>query len=180
MTPVLLDTDILSELIKLRNPVVRQHALAYTRQLGPLAFSAMTRYESVRSFKQQGAVKQLARFATFCQNSVVLPVDDAIFDRAADLWAYARTNGHPCNDADLLIAATALQHQRILVTGNTSHFAWVPGMSVIDWRIPTRTTYSPPRCPDTPWFLLHCSQNRVEPIRGPRLHRRITLRDSLP
>jgi len=43
MTPVLLATDILSEQVKLRKPVVRPHALAYTQQIGPLALSAITR-----------------------------------------------------------------------------------------------------------------------------------------
>jgi hypothetical protein len=43
MPLVQLDTDILSELIKLRNPIVQQHALAYNRQYGSLAFSAITR-----------------------------------------------------------------------------------------------------------------------------------------
>ncbi len=46
MDPALLDTDILSEVIKLRDPVVRQKALAYTQMHGPLAFSSMTRYEN--------------------------------------------------------------------------------------------------------------------------------------
>jgi tRNA(fMet)-specific endonuclease VapC len=135
MTPALLDTDILSELLKLKNVTVQQHALAYTSQVGPLAFSAITRYEVTRGFNQQGATAQLDRFETFCRHSIVLPLDDLIFDRAADLWAYAQTNGLPCNDADILIAATALQHQRVLVTGNTRHFDWVLGLTVIDWRI---------------------------------------------
>lgn len=136
MAPALLDTDALSELMKLRNAVVQQHALAYTQQVGPLAFSAITRYEIVRGLKQSAAVAQLARFTTFCQHAIVLPVDDAIFDRPADLWALARTSGRPANDADLLIAATALEHQRVLVTGNTRHFAWIPGLATVDWRVP--------------------------------------------
>jgi tRNA(fMet)-specific endonuclease VapC len=136
MTPALIDTDILSELIKLRNAVVMLHAIDYTQQIGPLAFSAITRYEIIRSFKQQNATTQLARFGVFCGNSIILPLDEPIFERASDLWAFARTNGHSANDADLLIAATALEHQRVLVTGNTRHFAWVPGLTTIDWRIP--------------------------------------------
>ena len=130
----LLDTDILSELIKLRNTVVQNHALLYTQQIGPLTISAITRYEVLRGFKQQNAVTQLARFEVFCQNSIVLPLDNATFDLASDLWSLARTNGHPCNDADLLIAATALQHNRLLITGNTRHFEWIPGLSIADWR----------------------------------------------
>jgi tRNA(fMet)-specific endonuclease VapC len=136
MTPALLDTDILSELLKLRNAIVQEHALAYTQQIGPLAFSVITRYEITRGFKQQGATTQLTRFATFCQNSIVLPLDDGVFDRASDLWAHAKSGGFPCNDADILIAATALERQRVLVTGNTRHFLWVPGLTVIDWRLP--------------------------------------------
>jgi tRNA(fMet)-specific endonuclease VapC len=131
-----LDTDILSELIKLRNQTVQQHALAYTRQYGPLTFSAITRYEIIRGYKQQGATKQLARFSTFCQNSLILPITDAVLDRAADLWAFALRNGHPHGDADLIIAATALEHGRELVTGNTPHFTWIPGLTLADWRQP--------------------------------------------
>ena len=33
-----------------------------------------------------------------------------------------------------IIAATALEHKRVLVTGNTAHFSWVPGLRVEDWR----------------------------------------------
>src|SRR5437868_15330751 len=107
MPVVLLDTDILSDVIKLRNAIVQQHALAYTQQQGPLTFSAMTRYEVCRGYKQQGATTQLARLTVFCQQSLILPITEAILDRAADLWALARTHGDPDNDADLFIAATA-------------------------------------------------------------------------
>src|SRR5260221_7589871 len=115
MDAALLDTDILSELIKLRNLNVRQRAMAYTQQHGQLAFSSMTRYEVIRGYLQQNAVVQISRFATFCQHALVLPVTDAVFDRAADLWAQARRGGHPRADADLVIAATALEHGRVLI-----------------------------------------------------------------
>lgn len=136
MLPALLDTDILSELIKLRNVPVQQRALAYTQQVGPIAFSAITRYEIVRGYKQQAATTQLTRFKAFCQQALILPVDDAVFERASDLWSLARTGGHPHNDADLIIAATALEHQLMLVTGNLRHFSWVPGLTTEDWRTP--------------------------------------------
>jgi predicted nucleic acid-binding protein len=56
--------------------------------------------------------------------------------RAADLWADGRNSGHPRDDADLIIAATALEAGRVLVTGNTQHFAWIPGLRLADWRCP--------------------------------------------
>jgi predicted nucleic acid-binding protein len=33
-----------------------------------------------------------------------------------------------------MIAATALLHNLVLVTGNTQHFAWIPGLKLDDWR----------------------------------------------
>ena len=136
MNPALFDTDILSEVLKLRNPVVRQKAIDYSRAVGPFAFSAMTRYEIIRGYRDQGATTTLSRFETFCQHATVFAVTDAVFDRAADLWVLGRRGGHARNDADLLIAATALEHGRVLFTGNTAHFAWIPGLRLEDWRQP--------------------------------------------
>ena len=104
--------------------------------VGPLRFSAFTRYEVLRGYKKQGASIQLARFHIFCQKSGILPVTDSIWDRASDLWAEAQNTGRPCGDADLVIAATALEHQLALVTGNTAHFSWIPGLVLEDGRTP--------------------------------------------
>jgi tRNA(fMet)-specific endonuclease VapC len=136
MDLALLDTDMLSEVLKQRNANVRKQARQYLRSHGQFALSAVTRFEIIRGYKEAGATTQLARFHTFCGHSLILPLTDAIFDGAADLWVVARQGGHACGDADLLIAATALEHGRRLVTGNSSHFAWIPGLAVDDWRQP--------------------------------------------
>ena len=136
MDPALRDTDALSEVLKQRNPNVRKHARQYLRSHGQFMFSAVTRFEVVRGYKAALATTQLARFLTFCGHSSVLPLNDAIFDRAADLWVLARQGGHPGSDADLLIAATALEHGLRLVSGNASHFNWIAGLGLDDWRQP--------------------------------------------
>lgn len=136
MDLALLDTDILSEVIKLRNANVTRKALAYSRLHLQLAFSSMSRYEVVRGYRDQNATTQLSRFAIFCQHAMILPVTDAVFERAADLWVAARRGGHPHGDADLIIAATALDSGRTLVTGNMAHFTWIPGLPIEDWRQP--------------------------------------------
>ena len=70
------------------------------------------------------------------QRSLILAVTDPILDRATDLWVLGPTTGHPHRDADLIIAATALDLRYVLVTGNTQHFSWIPGLTIEDWRQP--------------------------------------------
>lgn len=136
MDAALLDTDILSEVLKQRNATVAQKAAAYLADQGQFAFSVFTRFEIARGYKEKGATRLLTRLATFCRHSLVLSLTDAIFDRAEDLWVLARKAGYPHGDADLIIAATALEHGRVLVTGNTAHFGWIPGLTLEDWRQP--------------------------------------------
>lgn len=102
MNMALRDTDILSEVLKRKNPVVVARAKQYLAAFGRLAFSTMTMYEVVKG--------------------------------AAQLWADAQNGGHPSSDADLIIAATAIESGRTLVTGNTGHFSWIPGLMLDDWR----------------------------------------------
>jgi predicted nucleic acid-binding protein len=132
----LLDTDALSEVLKQKDQTVIKRARVYLQQHQQFVFSSITRYEVTRGLKAKGASRQLRQFATFCLHSDILAITDAILDRAADLWVVAHRAGIPRNDADLLIAATALESGRTLVTGNTVHFSWIPGLVVEDWRQP--------------------------------------------
>jgi tRNA(fMet)-specific endonuclease VapC len=131
----LLDSDTLSERLKGKNPVVSSHVARYLAVHHQLAVSAITRFEIRRGPMHRNATSQLITFDQFCQNEIEFPINDAVLDCACDLWVHARRAGLPHIDADLLIAATALAHSRTLVTGNTSHFTWVPGLTV-DWRMP--------------------------------------------
>lgn len=53
----------------------------------------------------------------------------AVMMRFGLLKAELETSGN----ADLLIAATALEHGMTLVTGNTKHFARIPGLQLENW-----------------------------------------------
>jgi tRNA(fMet)-specific endonuclease VapC len=136
MAAFLLDTDMLSEVLKQRNATVVARAAAYLQQHAQFTLSAFSRFEIRRGYHAKLASRQLIRFDIFCAKSLVLPITEAIFDRAGFLWAQARRSGQPCGDADVLIAATALEHGLVLATGNLAHFSWVPGLQTEDWRVP--------------------------------------------
>lgn len=136
MDATLLDTDMLSEVLKRKDPQILSHARDYLDAHSRLAFSNMTIYEIVRGLKVTGATRQLSHFHAVINSSDVIPIDLAILMRAADLWAEGKRGGHPSDDADLIIAATALESGRVLVTDNTAHYAWISGLSLKDWRNP--------------------------------------------
>lgn len=69
---------------------------------------------------------ELARFRRFLARLALLPLDDPTIERFAYLRVDLRRRGQLIPDLDLLIAATALQHDLTLITRNTRHFARLP------------------------------------------------------
>ena len=134
MKPALLDTDTLSEVMKRRDPHVQANARRYLATFGRFTFSIMTRYKILRSLKARSADHQIARFEQRCQYSHVLSLTDDIIVRVADIYALLHQRGQLISDANILIAATALGHNRIMVTENVDHFRRIPDLTVESWR----------------------------------------------
>jgi tRNA(fMet)-specific endonuclease VapC len=132
----LLDSDTLSEVLKRKDQHVLAKAGQYLAQYRRLPFSAITAYEIIRGLRAKRATRQLAAFLRLLSTSEVFGISFPILMRAADLWADAQSGGCPRDDADLIIAATALEHGRVLITGNTGHFSWINGLRLVDWRQP--------------------------------------------
>lgn len=135
MELALLDTDILSELMKQHDPTVKQRAEAYFRTQPQIAISAITCYQILRWLREPIKAKRLAQFNQILTQQIILNVDMPVLDRAANLWIEARAAGRPREDVDLIIAATALVHDLTLATGNTKHFEWIEGLKIDNWRM---------------------------------------------
>jgi tRNA(fMet)-specific endonuclease VapC len=67
----LLDTDILSEIIKRRDINVQRRAQAYLADHGQFQFSIVTRYEILRGLKAKDAFGQALAFDRQCARSTV-------------------------------------------------------------------------------------------------------------
>jgi tRNA(fMet)-specific endonuclease VapC len=66
-------------------------------------------------------------------DTVVLPFDRDAGERYGHIRSDLESKGTRLPDPDLRIAATALVHDGILVTGNTRYFARVAGLRIEDW-----------------------------------------------
>lgn len=125
----LLDTNIVSYILK-NNASVNNKLQQVTREGDEVFISCITYYEIKRGLLALNATRQLAEFKTFFHKYEVLYLDDLeIIETACRIHADLKTKGTPIQDADVLIAATAITRGLILVS-NDSDMVRVEG---IDW-----------------------------------------------
>ena len=66
-------------------------------------------------------------------NLNILPFDTGSGKIYGKLKAQLEKKGLPKSEPDLRIAAIAIQHNMVLVTGNMKHFKDIPGLNVENW-----------------------------------------------
>ena len=132
--PALLDTDILSAVMR-QQPNALARARAYLAVHHRLTFSIITRYEILRGLHAKQATRQLAAFDRLCGVSTILPLTDSIVVRAAIIYADLSQRGALIGDADILIAATGLEHGLTIVTNNEHHYQRITGLQIENWLI---------------------------------------------
>ena len=130
MSGYLLDTDICSHHFRGSQSVTERAA----RDADELHISAVSLAElltwTLRSNAPPKWHRLLLRFLDAAQ---VLHVTPEVAERCGQIRAEMYDQGHAVPIADMLIAATALVHNLILVTHNTKHFMSVPGLMLEDW-----------------------------------------------
>jgi len=136
--PVLVDSDTLSELSR-GHARVTERARAYVVSHGRLTLSAVTVFERLRGYRAALRLgkpfdAQLRQFEMLAGACIVLPVDVAVADRAATLWAHLGTRGRRAL-GDILIAATASAHGHALVTRNRRDFQPMLDVEGIELRL---------------------------------------------
>lgn len=130
----LLDTNIVSASLK-QNLQVALKITEMRRRGELIAISGITYYEVQRGLLRSNATKKLALFAQFCQDYPVLFLDDLrIFQKASEIHADLTNKSKIIQDADILIAATAIVHNLILVS-HDSDLTRVNDLQLENWLI---------------------------------------------
>lgn len=124
----LLDTNVVSELVR-ATPHARVLAWLGRQRPADLFLAAVTLGEIVRGVARLPAGTRRSRLEAWVTEALLRQFAGRIlaFDqRAAVIWGElmggADRTGHPRASADAQIAATALRHDLVLVTRNTSDF----------------------------------------------------------
>jgi len=128
----LMDTDTLSAIMR-GNSSATERARSYLKAHRQFTFSILTRYEILRGLLAKKAARQLVTFGQLCATSRVLPLTDAIVVQGAAIYADLLRRGELINDADILIAATAIVHGLAVVTNNEKHFRRMRDLQIENW-----------------------------------------------
>ncbi len=75
------------------------------------------------------------RFDRFCATINILPINDEVIVKAAEIYGDLHRRGELIGDADILIAATALVNGLAIITNNEKHFERITGLGVENWLI---------------------------------------------
>lgn len=113
-----LDSNIIIHAAKPEHPDLRQFIVKHAPAVSVVSYVEVLGYHRLTDADRQ-------HFEEFFAAATMLPISDAVLAQAVQL----RQN-RKMTLGDSLIAATALVHNRTLVTGNTKDFAWIPGLAL--------------------------------------------------
>lgn len=127
---MVMDTDVCVEILRGNLKVLRKQ----NTYPGELKVSFMTGAElffgaefSARPLESHALLKR------FLAAVPILPFEEAILRRFGAVKASLKRKKMLIPDADIFIAATALERGEGLVTGNSRHFARIDGLHIEDW-----------------------------------------------
>lgn len=131
----LLDTNVISDMMRNPTGAVAQRALAHCAQADSSAIctSVIVQCELQFGLARLTHPKWALQYQRVMQSLEVLPLDEAVAAHYASLRNQLEQLGTPIGPNDTLIAAHALSLGATLVTAD-GEFARVPGLAVENWK----------------------------------------------
>lgn len=135
--PYLFDTDAISELLKKAPLAAYVHWVSGLRREDQFTSSVVIAelfagaYLLAADGRTEAADRHLRNLRERVIPAVtILPFDLMAAEKYGQIRSALQSQGTPLADLDMQIAATALAHNLILVTGNLTHFERVPGLNI--------------------------------------------------
>ena len=128
----LIDTDIL--IYSLKNDEHVKQKFRENQNI-PKSISVITYGELVFGARKSRHIeKNLAVTYRIAELFPVIDIDKSIMDVFGEIKSSLEMRGSIIEDMDILIAATALSHNLILVTNNVKHFKKIKDLRMENWK----------------------------------------------
>ena len=129
---VLLDSNIISYFLRGDQQIINK-LQEYGQDFDYLTFSLLTYYEIKSGLQYRDAKNLMSLFHELAAESEIIPLDLNTINIASELYCDLRKRGLLMPPIDILIGATAIQHNLLLVTNNIKHFQRMPQLQFINW-----------------------------------------------
>lgn len=127
-----LDTNIITAFLKNDLRVV-QRVSDYLELFEKLTINIISYYEILRGLKDLGNEEKLKWFEDFIQENELVSIRKDTVEKAAEIYVYLKKEGNLIEDADILMASTAIVEDLVLITNNIKHFKRVKGLRIDNW-----------------------------------------------
>ncbi len=131
-----LDSNIVSYMLKNDLTVYENYRQA-DRNGHSCVIPALVYYEVQRGLLAKRLINRLTAFEKLCQNTLQGDFDQAVWKKAAQLYANLSQKGNLIDDADIFIAAFCIVNNYTLVTNNENHFKRIDGLKMVNWINPS-------------------------------------------
>jgi tRNA(fMet)-specific endonuclease VapC len=125
-----LDTDTCIAILRGNEAVIERRAATDDEVVTTWITAAELRYGAAKSVAPE---KNQALVTKFLATLPTLGLDAASAQIFGEAKALLEGQGRWLADADLFIGAIAAAKQATIVTGNTKHYARIPGVALEDW-----------------------------------------------
>jgi tRNA(fMet)-specific endonuclease VapC len=134
MRDVLLDTDVFSFALK-RDTRAANYATDIAGARVCLSFQTVAELRLWALLRRWGQARTTSLEASLAK-CIVLPYDDALAGRWAQITADRHRLGRPIQCGDAWIAATAMRHNLVLLTHNAADYADIAGLRIVSHAAP--------------------------------------------
>lgn len=127
---ILLDTNVVIAFLNGNKSVAERIA----DNIDKIALSALVVAELNYGAKaSQNASRNLDKLARLLDVVQIVSFDVECADSFGTIKSKLRSIGKPTGEVDALIAATAIAHKAVLITGNKKHFEQIEGLRIETW-----------------------------------------------
>lgn len=127
---IIIDTDVCIHILRGNRNAIEQRRKV-SDQVGISFMTAAELFYGAE--KSANPTKNIILVEQFLLTVAVIETSPGIIRRFGSLKAALEREGLSLADADLFIAATALEASRVLVTGNVKHFRRIESLKLDNW-----------------------------------------------